>query len=437
MMNLSSADTPSLVTRFRVFTHRFVVLTPEWYDVVLYGLAAVFALGASLFSHIPLYRQWGDLALGPYVAAALVAVGLARRARTREVMKGRVILAALVVLGATVVPMVCEISWRFSVTPQSLHVQPEVVVIERAADALAHGHDPYQAQVVNGHLEGAAQGLPAYESFFPYLPAMTIFGLPSATKVPRVLSDARLYFFLATLVCLALALRYGPGAPERKLKVMQVAIALPWAALTIATGGDDIPIVALLLVAMVLAQRRRPGWSGLVFGLACAMKFTAWPVALLALFAARNKENERKPLVMLMAIGAVGVPLVMGALWWNVGTFIANVIEFPLGLAGIASPAGSGLPGHLFVTAFPALRKVFVVVSALAGVTVLVTYLRNRPPQDASAVCRVAGWSLTGAILLAPSTRIGYLIYPLNLFVWSWLLTEEASDQHTLGQQQH
>ena len=37
---------------------------------------------------------------------------------------------------------------------------------------------------------------------------------------------------------------------------------------------------------MVLAQRRRPFASGIVFGIASAMKFTAWPLAALALFAA-------------------------------------------------------------------------------------------------------------------------------------------------------
>ena len=50
-------------------------------------------------------------------------------------------------------------------------------------------------------------------------------------------------------------------------------------------------------------------------------------------------------------------------------------------------------------------------------------YLWKRPPRDVREVCRVAGWSLVIAILLAPATRIGYLIYPLNLFVWSWMLT--------------
>ena len=28
------------------------------------------------------------------------------------------------------------------------------------------------------------------------------------------------------------------------------------------------------------------------------------------------------------------------------------------------------------------------------------------------------------AILLAPATRVGYLLYPINLFVWAWMLRQ-------------
>ena len=32
---------------------------------------------------------------------------------------------------------------------------------------------------------------------------------------------------------------------------------------------------------------------------------------------------------------------------------------------------------------------------------------------------------MTVAILLAPATRVGYLLYPVDLFVWAWLLRSE------------
>ena len=400
-------------------------LTPADFDVVLFGLSALFALVVALGSSIPLYRQWGQIALGPYLLATGIALLLAVRSRRRSVLVGRYILTTLVIVGTAIIPMSFEIAWRFAVTPQALHVQPEVVVVEHAAAQVVHGHDPYQAVVVNGHLEGRFVGEPDYEAFFPYLPAMTVFGLPAATTLNPRFTDARIFFVASTLLCVALALIYARARPDRRLRALQVAVALPWATLAIATGGDDLPIIGLLLVAMVLAQRRRPGWAGLVLGLASAMKFTAWPLAALALFAARDRAGKPAPLRMLLGILVCTVPLVLLTFIAGPRTFVANVIEFPLGLSGVASPAGSALPGHLFVTAFPALHRIFPIVAALIGIVVLARYLWRRPPNDPAKVCQVAGVVLLVAILLAPATRIGYLLYPLNFFVWSWMLTDD------------
>jgi Glycosyltransferase family 87 len=420
---------PTLIGRLLAVIHRYVEIPPVWFDAVLYGLSSLFALVVALASKIPLYRGWGVFAIAPYAIAAMVGIGIARRARTHDVVRWRAGLAVLVIVGAVIVPLAVEVHWRFGVAPESLHVQPEVVVIERAASFVANGHTPYQAHVISGNLIGRAPGLPAYEAFFPYLPAMVLYGLPAATSLPHQLTDARLFFLLVTLVVVGLSLRFAPGTFNQKLRALQVATAFPWAALAVSTGGDDIPIVALLLAAMVLAQRRRPGWSGLAFGLVCAMKFTAWPVALLALFAARDTAGRRRPLRMALGIAVIVVPLVAVSLVANAAAFGANVLEFPLGLAGIASPAGSALPGHLIVSAFPALRKEFVALCVIIGLATLVWFLIKRPPRDASDACKVAGWSLVVAICLAPSTRIGYLIYPLNLFVWSWMLTTNAADE--------
>jgi len=399
-------------------------LSTIWFDVLLYGLSALFALVVALASTIPLYRQWGQIALGPYLAATGAAALLALLAPRRGLLTWRCWLIVGVIVGTAVIPMAFEVAWRFEVSPQALHVQPEVVVVERAAAAVASGRDPYQAHVVNGRLEGRAPGLPAYEAFFPYLPGMTIFGLPAASSLDHRLTDGRIFFVAGSLLSVSLALLYAPASPARRLRALQVAVALPWATLAMATGGDDLPIVGLLLVAVVLAQRRRPGWAGIVLGVASAMKFTAWPVAVLALFAARDRTRQRAVWRMAAGIAVVTLPMVLATLIFDPGTFVANVIEFPLGLSGVASPAGSALPGHIVIAIFPSLHRIFPVVAAIIGLSVLAVYLRRRPPSDAIGACRVAGTVLLVAILLAPATRVGYLIYPLNLFVWSWMLSE-------------
>ena len=38
----------------------------------------------------------------------------------------------------------------------------------------------------------------------------------------------------------------------------------------------------------------------------------------------------------------------------------------------------------------------------------------------------IAGVVMSALILLAPDPRIGYLLYPINFFVWAYLLAEPA-----------
>jgi phosphatidylinositol alpha-1,6-mannosyltransferase len=178
---------------------------------------------------------------------------------------------------------------------------------------------------------------------------------------------------------------------------------------------------------MVLARRRQPFASGVVLGIVSAMKFTAWPLAALALFAAHNRKGSRRPLFMflgmLVVAGPVVVPFALSGPW----AFFDNVILFPLGLSGVNSPAASPLPGHLIVSAFPFLHRVLPVAVGSLGGLLLVWYLYRRPPQTASQVCKVAGVVMAVITLFAPATRIGYLLYPINFFVWAHLFSDKES----------
>ena len=270
----------------------------------------------------------------------------------------------------------------------------------------------------------AVPGEPSYESFFPYLPLMAAFGLPSSTHVPIRLTDARIFFTLVTLLVVAVALALCRGPSESRMRALQFLTVLPTAALPLATGGDDMPIVAFLLLAMVLAQRRRPGWSGLTLGIVSAMKFTAWPLAALALFAARDKEGKRAVGRMVLGMLVVAGPVVVPFILRNPHAFFVNVILFPLGLAGVASPAASPLPGHLLVTAFPSLHRLLPLTVAFVGGCVLLGHLVRHPPVTTAQATSLAGWVMLVAILFAPATRIGYLLYPIDFFVWSIMLRQ-------------
>jgi len=64
-----------------------------------------------------------------------------------------------------------------------------------------------------------------------------------------------------------------------------------------------------------------------------------------------------------------------------------------------------------------------VVVLGVAGIALVARFLVKKPPGDAAAVATFTGWVMLVAILLAPATRVGYLLYPINLFVWAWMLS--------------
>jgi len=400
-----------------------------WFDCWLYGLSALFAAGAGSWSSIPLYREWGHIAVWSYGGALLASLVIAKTSALSVRIKPRVLLAGWVVVGSVLVPMALEISWRFHSDVQALHVQPEVVVIENAAKVVASGHNPYQARSEHGVLIGQVRGLPAYEAFFPYLPAMTVFGFASTIPALHGFGDARVWFFATSSIAATMALWWLPIGSRRRLRTLQVLIVMPWAALTMATGGDDVPITALLLVAVALVARRKPLWAGLVLGLVSAMKFTAWPLALFLLFAARDRDEERRPGVMAAGIVGVSFPLVIIAAVANVKTFAANVVLFPLGLSGVSSPAGSALPGHIFVSLVPSAHRIFPALCGVVGIVWLVWWILHYKPNTVPEICRLAGWVLLIAIMVAPATRVGYLMYPLNFFAWSWMLSEPASNE--------
>src|SRR5580692_8486672 len=83
--------------------------TPEQRDTVVYACGAVFALATIRLSTIELYRQWAEIAIGPYVVGALLSAMSVRRARRRERESHlgtlRVGIFLFVIAGATFLPL--------------------------------------------------------------------------------------------------------------------------------------------------------------------------------------------------------------------------------------------------------------------------------------------------------------------------------------------
>jgi Glycosyltransferase family 87 len=418
-------------------------LSPEGRDALLYGGSAIFALCTAFGAGIPLYRQWGQMAVGPYALATVVMVAVARRVRAEGASKAgsgppagpvgerptgsrrwrsvRVLAFLVVLLGATMLPLALEVVWR-SEGHAALHVQPEVVVVEHAGARAAHGDDPYRVVDQNGHILIHPHDEPVYELYYPYLPGMVVFGFSTGSKVEASLTDARIQFLAFAVVVSLLALSRLRPPTDARIRAFQVLTVLPTAALPLATGGDDMPVVALMLLGLVALQRRRPLLAGLSLGAASSLKFTAWPLAVLALWAAVDTRGRRAVPWYLLGLVAVAGPVVLPVALRNPSAFVDNVIRFPLGLAGVSSPAGSALPGHILVSAFPGAHRVYVLVAVILGGSALILRLWRRPPTNAADVASLSAWVMLVAIVLAPATRVGYLLYPVNLFVWTWVL---------------
>jgi hypothetical protein len=407
-------------------------LSADARDVLVYAMSTLFAGVTALSASIPLYREWGRLAVGPYAVGTLVMVVVDRRRRRAGAASAggtvngpgwrvaRMTAFAIVLVGATVVPLGLEVTWA-SHGDASLHVQPEVLVVERAGIRAAHGQDPYQVVDRDGHILIRQSAIPVYELYYPYLPGMVVFGFSSGSKVEARLTDARIQFLLFTVIVALFALSRIRPPTDARWRSFQALTALPTAALPLATGGDDMPVAALMLLGLVALQRRRPVLAGLALGAASTLKFTAWPVVFLALFAASDREGRRAVGRYAAAVTVIVVPVVFPVALHNPSAFVDNVIRFPLGLAGVASPAASALPGHILVSTFPGIHRPYVIAVGLVGLVVLGRYLWRHPPRSTAAVASVTGWVMLVAILLAPATRVGYLLYPINLFLWSWM----------------
>lgn len=392
-------------------------------DGWLYGVSSIFALGLATTSREAAQWHWGYLATAPYAAIGAAAFITSRRRWSRPTMV-RVTLLVLVAVGSVAVPLGLEARWR-----QLDHgvgfAQPEVSVIERSAALLAKGKDPYQAYLHNGHVVNAVPGLPAYESFFPYFPLMSVFGLPSAeTHRGLGLTDARIIMSLMTLIVLGIALAMMRAPPDKKILLAQVLVGLPTGALFLSTGGDDMPILALLLLGVVGLQRRERYLVGVSLGLAAAMKLTAWPVALGALLVSRDRAGRstwRSVSAIVVGIVAVTVvPFALRAPW----AFVTNVFAFPLGVAGVRSPAASPLPGHILTTWWAPLGHVLAPVTLLVLSYYVWRYVRSHWPLTLSSLLGVLSVAYSVMILSASATRIGYIIYPLNLALWSWAFVD-------------
>src|SRR5690348_11063710 len=138
-----------------------------------------------------------------------------------------------------------------------------MVVINRSAALLLHHGSPYLA----------ADQITSWLSYNPYLPVMTLFGLPSAAGIGGLAGNSGVWIAVGTVIPLAAAFWIAvpargddPPCPPRRgnhrryetLLATAVAVASPVVGLNLAVITTDPPVLALILLALALAARPEP-----------------------------------------------------------------------------------------------------------------------------------------------------------------------------------
>jgi hypothetical protein len=376
-----------------------------------YGAFSLFGLAVALVSTQSPHRLWGACAAAGYGCAALASLA---RVRWR-----RELALTVAVVGGLLVPL----CWLAAAG----RGMPEVGVVAHSAQLLVQHGRPYQsAAVLGANVNG----------YNPYLPGMTLFGLPQSLFGRGVATDPRVWDGLAFFAAFAAALRIARGAGGARgtggaggvggtgsVRRAAMLTASPLIAFPLAVSGNDLAVLGLICLGLALTARpdlRRPpspAWAGIALGGAAALKATAWPAVLIVgvLFLARDGRGAAARFAA--AAGAVLAVVVGPILVIQPADLAANTIGFPLGLTRARSPAASPLPGHLIAATGPAAHLAVVALLAAAAVG-LGVLLVVRPPRNPVSAAGYLALALTTLFVLAPATRWGYFIYPVGIGCW-------------------
>ena len=362
----------------------------------LFGASAIFASLVAIFSSDQVHQLWGAMAACGYGLAVAAVLGWRKR--------GVDLALGLSFFGALVLPL----GWMAAKALE----QPEVAVVARSAWTLIHQGSPYAgaASLATTHNPNA---------YNPYLPVMTLFGLPRAVIGSGALTDPRVWFGLVFILVFWLALRDG-GARHPGRWAILIA-ASPVIAFELAVGGTDVPMVAFLCLGFALlwgtqSQACRPVLAGLALGVAASMKATAWPAVAVAVALLAVRDGKRAVRAFLLTVLAV-MAVCIGPFLAHPRSLVDNTIKFPLGLASVTSQASSPLPGHVIAGTGSFGHAVVVAALVLAGVTIA-AWLVVRPPRTVPRAVALLALAMTLMFALAPSTRFGYFIYPATLAIW-------------------
>ncbi len=107
----------------------------------------------------------------------------------------------------------------------------------------------------------------------------------------------------------------------------------------------------------------------------------------------------------------VSLPVLVGP---TAAAMFAQAAGFPMASSTFASPAESPTPGVLLSHAGPTAKLVGYALLLLVVVALVVALVR-RPPRTLTGTAVFLAVALTAAMLVLPTSRAGYLLYPVAL----------------------
>ena len=300
--------------------------------ILLLGLAIP---SAAIDLRIAQTWSWPAGLIALWLGATALAVGAA-------LFRGqlRAIGSALVIGSLYAVPIVgAIIRWHTVPSPTAL-IGDGAYQTQLAGDFLLRGIDPYGADYAAAGLSAAPWGetfaSPALHHLVTW-PGQFLWPLPLQLAArPLGWWDERVFLLLAAGATGWLLLRLFPGLPGRLAAT--AFFLIPGHSLVAVLGDNDLPMLALVLAALLAADRRRYLLMGLLLGLAVVTKQHALlAVPLVATWAVVRGADFRGMIRAAGVAAIVGVAVVAPFVVWNAGAFVRDTLVFL---------AGSGLDAY-------------------------------------------------------------------------------------------
>lgn len=253
------------------------------------------------------------------------------------------------------------------------------------------------------------------DDVFPYFPLMSVFGVPGAALGGSPLGDPRIYFTLFFVVVTWMGLRRLVAARTSALVLLLVS-ACPLVAIPIATGGVDLPVVALAGLAVITLWTGEYRLNAVVVGIGCAIEFTFWPLAVMMLVVQIRRGRRMEIRRWGVVVAGIVVGTVLPAALIDPRGFVRSALEFPLGLSSITSPAGTGLVGGP-LAAQGGLGYAGIVVVLVVSAAAIAWWILTKRCLTLADLLLLAAAGYSVLFVVSPVSRAGYFVLPFVLIV--------------------